>query len=87
MKAVKNDHVSVQCETCEQWGHVECLGITDVRFEILVDYSVAWICPACVSQNVTKYSVTNTSDKSLSTTASSQGSEQDVTIFMITELT
>ena len=79
-KAVKNGHASVQCETCEQWGHVECLGITDVRFEVLVDYSFAWICPVCDSQNVTQRSSSDTSDISLTTTESSRSSEQDVSI-------
>ena len=79
-KAVKNDHASVHCETCEQWGHVECLGITDVRFEVLVDYSFAWICPVCDSQNVTQRSSSDTSDTTLIPTESSRSSEQDVSI-------
>ena len=79
-KAVKNDHNSVQCETCERWGHVECLGITEERFQVLVDYSFAWICPACDSQNVTQLSSSNESDLSLNDTTAPQDPESDISI-------
>ena len=34
-KAVKNNQNSVQCETCEQWCHADCLGMSTNRFDIL----------------------------------------------------
>ena len=76
---MKDQQDSVQCETCDQWGHVECLGITEERFNILIDYSFAWICPSCDSQNVTQRTSSDTSELSLNDSHPSSASDQDVT--------
>ena len=45
-----------------------------------MNYSFAWICSVCDSKNIAQRSSTDTSDISLTTTESSQSSEQDVSI-------
>ena len=63
-RAVKNNQNSVQCETCEQWWHADCLSMSANRFDVLTEYSFAWLCPKCDSQYVTQCRASDTSDLS-----------------------
>ena len=52
-RAVTTDTKSVQCQTCEFWVHVDCQGISDELFNILVDPEkyggVCWNCDSCLA--------------------------------------
>ena len=52
-RAVTTDTKSVQCQTCEFWVHVDCQGISDKLFNILVDLEkyggVCWNCDSCLA--------------------------------------
>ena len=63
-KAVKNNQNSVQCESCEQWCHADCLCMSTIRFDILVECSFAWIRQKCVLQKVSQCSASDTQDLS-----------------------
>ena len=52
-KAVTADTKSVQCQTCEYWVHVDCQGISNELFNILIDPDtyggVCWNCDSCLA--------------------------------------
>ena len=59
-RAVTTDTKSVQCQTCEFWVHVDCQGISEELFNILVDPEkyggVCWNCDSCLASSARPHS-------------------------------
>ena len=46
-KAVKNNDMAVCCDSCDQWLHNRCSGVSDHMYAILQGSDCQWICPSC----------------------------------------
>ncbi|XP_072018340.1 uncharacterized protein [Amphiura filiformis] len=45
---VRNHHLAVgPCDLCEQWFHIDCIGMSEEDYDQLLTKSFDWICTAC----------------------------------------
>ena len=47
---VANEDSSIQCDLCDQWKDIDCIGITIRKYEKLKSDSSPWYCPICLSE-------------------------------------
>ena len=47
---VANEDSSIQCDLCDQWNHIDCIGINIRKYEKLKSDSLSWHCPICLSE-------------------------------------
>ena len=47
---VANEDSSIQCDLCDQWNHIDCIGISIRKYEKLKSDSSPWYCPICLSE-------------------------------------
>ena len=47
-KAVKNNHKTIQCYSCDRWIQIGCNHISDVEYECLKTDDDLWHCLVCV---------------------------------------
>ena len=45
-----NEDSSIQCDLCDQWNHIDCIGISIRKYEKLKSDSSPWYCPICLSE-------------------------------------
>ena len=47
-KPVRNHHLAVgPCDSCNKWQHIDCIGISEEEYSILLTQSFNWNCPSC----------------------------------------
>ena len=44
-----NEDSSIQWDLCDQWNHIDCIGIRIRKYEKLKSISSSWYCPICLS--------------------------------------
>ena len=44
---VKQDDKSIQCDLCNKWNHIKCVGISSAYYEKLQNDTKPWYCPNC----------------------------------------
>ena len=44
---MKEDDKSVQCDLCNKWNHIECVGISSAYYEQVQNDAKSWYCPNC----------------------------------------
>ena len=44
---VKQDYKSVQCDLCNKWNHIKCVGISSAYYEKLQNDTNPWYCLNC----------------------------------------
>ena len=47
---VVNEDSSIQCDLCDQWNHIDCIGISIRKYEKLKSDSSPSYCPICLSE-------------------------------------
>ena len=47
---VANEDTSIQCNLCDQWTHIDCIGMSIRRDEKLNSDSSPWYCLICLSE-------------------------------------
>ena len=47
---VANEDSSIQCDLCDQWKDIDCIGITIRKYEKLKSDSSPWYCPICLPE-------------------------------------
>ena len=47
---VANEDGSIQCDLCDQWNHIDCIGIRIRKYERLKSDSSPQCCPICLSE-------------------------------------
>ena len=47
---VANEDSSIQCDLCDQWNHIDCIGISIRKYEKLKSDFLSWYCPICLSE-------------------------------------
>ena len=47
---VANEDSSIQCDLCDQWNHIDCIGISLRKYEKLKSDSLSWYCSICLSE-------------------------------------
>ena len=40
---------SIQCDLCDNWNHIDCVGISNPKYEKLKEDPNPWYCPNCVN--------------------------------------
>ena len=46
-KPVRNNQRGIQCDTCDRWGHINCLNISILHYNLLANSDDNWFCPQC----------------------------------------
>ena len=49
LEVIDNDD-AVQCDMCDRWNHINCVGISKRKYEKLKKDPLPWYCPACMSE-------------------------------------
>ena len=47
---VTNEDSSIQCDLCDQWSHIDCIGISIRKYEKLKSDSSPWYCSIYLSE-------------------------------------
>ena len=47
---VANEDSSIQFDLCDQWNHIDCIGVSIRKYEKLKSDSSPWNCPICLSE-------------------------------------
>ena len=47
---VANEDSSIQCDLCDRWSHIDCIGISIRKYEKLKSDSSPWYCPIYLSE-------------------------------------
>ncbi|KAK3098493.1 hypothetical protein FSP39_020057 [Pinctada imbricata] len=50
-KACKWGQRAIACDECDQWFHVQCMGMNSSTYEHLGNHSVSWYCTSCNNPN------------------------------------
>ncbi len=48
---VGDTHAALVCDSCDQWHHINCQGVTQVVYECLIGQEISWACISCGMPN------------------------------------
>ena len=77
-RPLASNHCALQCDYCDFWCHIKCVGVPPTQYNELIGSVTSWICPHCgVIQFSDSFFSTSESDLELSN-GFSVASEEDV---------
>lgn len=52
-RPVASNPCALQCDRCDFWGHIKCVGVSQAQYNQLIGSSTSWECPSCGSVQFT----------------------------------
>ena len=52
-RPVASNHRALQCDRCDFWCHIKCVGVPPAQYNQLIGSSTSWECPPCGSVQFT----------------------------------